>query len=136
MPEDPLAERLSRFTPDGSALDRDALLFAAGRASARPRRGWAAVAGALAASQLLTLVLLWPAPRPGAAPVAETPVAPPAFSPPAADPPDRDGLRTSGAWLARAGNAELPPPAAAAGRLVPDAPPLTAFAGRIPADLN
>ena len=57
---EPLAERLSRFTPDGSGLDRDALLFAAGRASARPGRRWKAVAGALAASQLLTLVFLWP----------------------------------------------------------------------------
>jgi hypothetical protein len=55
-----LAERLSRFTPDSSRLDRDALFFAAGRASARPVRAWAALAGALAASQLLMLVLLWP----------------------------------------------------------------------------
>jgi hypothetical protein len=53
-------ERLSRFTPDGAGLDRDALLFAAGRASARPGRSWMALAGALAASQVLTLVFLWP----------------------------------------------------------------------------
>ena len=44
---EPLAERLSRFTPDGSGLDRDALLFAAGRASARPNRRWVALAAAL-----------------------------------------------------------------------------------------
>ena len=55
------AERLSRFTPDGTGLDRDALLFAAGRASARPNRGWMAVAGALAASNAVMLALLWPA---------------------------------------------------------------------------
>ena len=57
---EPLAERLSRFTPDAGKLDRDALLFAAGRASARPGRRWMALAGALAASQLLTLLFLWP----------------------------------------------------------------------------
>jgi hypothetical protein len=56
-----LVENLSRFTPDGSALDRDALLFAAGQASARrPVHTWGIVVGALAACQLLTLVLLWP----------------------------------------------------------------------------
>ncbi len=57
---EPLAERLSRFTPDSAGLDRDALLFAAGRASVRPSRRWRAVAGVLAASQLLTLAALWP----------------------------------------------------------------------------
>ncbi len=57
---EPLAERLSRFTPDAGKLDRDALLFAAGRASARPGRRWMALTGALAASQLLTLLFLWP----------------------------------------------------------------------------
>jgi hypothetical protein len=51
-------KRLSRFTPDGSALDRDALLFAAGRASARRGRGWMVLAGALAATQVLSLVFL------------------------------------------------------------------------------
>ena len=56
----PLAEILSRFTPDGTSLDRDTLLFAAGRASARPNRRWQVVAGALAACQLLTLTALWP----------------------------------------------------------------------------
>ena len=56
---EPLAERLSRFTPDGTGLNRDALLFAAGRASARPNRGWQLLAGVLAACQVLTLVGLW-----------------------------------------------------------------------------
>jgi hypothetical protein len=61
MSDDPLIERLTQFTPDGGKLDRDALLFAAGRASARPSRGWAVLAAALATSQLLTLALLsWP----------------------------------------------------------------------------
>jgi hypothetical protein len=61
MSDDPLIERLTQFTPDGGRLDRDALLFAAGRASVRPSRGWRALAAALAASQLLTMTLiLWP----------------------------------------------------------------------------
>ena len=61
MPDDPLIQRLTQFTPDGGGLDRDAVLFAAGRASARPSRGWAALAAALATSQVLTLALLfWP----------------------------------------------------------------------------
>jgi hypothetical protein len=57
------AERLSRFTPDGAGLDRDALLFAAGKASARPDRRWRTLCSALAVSQLMTLgVLCWPSP--------------------------------------------------------------------------
>ncbi|HEV8062395.1 MAG TPA: hypothetical protein VGP68_21125 [Gemmataceae bacterium] len=59
MPES-FAERLSAFTPDGTGLDRDALLFAAGRAAAHVNRGWTTLACTLAASQLLTLVLFWP----------------------------------------------------------------------------
>src|SRR5437763_16773397 len=75
MPE-PFLERLSRFTPDGSGLDRDALLFAAGRASARPHRGWIVAAGALAACQVLTLALLWPRPAPPISGIASTAPAP------------------------------------------------------------
>ncbi len=55
-----LAAQLSRFTPDRGVLDRDALIFAAGRASANKRRRWRVIAGTLAASQLLTLCILWP----------------------------------------------------------------------------
>jgi hypothetical protein len=61
---EPFLERMSRFTPDAGSVDRDALLFATGRASARPNRGWITLAGALAASQALSLVLLWPHPSP------------------------------------------------------------------------
>jgi hypothetical protein len=57
---DPLLERLSRFTPDPGSLDRDALLFAAGRNSARPNRGWKALAYLLASTQALSLLLPWP----------------------------------------------------------------------------
>jgi hypothetical protein len=57
-------ERLSRFTPDAGSLDRDAMLFAAGRASARPNRGWIALASVLASTQALSLALLWPTSAP------------------------------------------------------------------------
>ena len=53
-------ERLSRFSPDAGALDRDELLFAAGRRSARPNRGWKALAAGLATTQALSLVLMLP----------------------------------------------------------------------------
>jgi hypothetical protein len=56
---EPILERLSRFTPDAGRLDRDALLFAAGRVSARPNRGWKTLASLLAGTQALSLVLLW-----------------------------------------------------------------------------
>ena len=37
---EPIVERLSRFTPDAGRLDRDSLLYEAGRKSARPNRAW------------------------------------------------------------------------------------------------
>ncbi len=54
------AERLGHLLPEAGGFDRDALLVAAGRATARPNRGWIALAGVLASSQVLTLALLWP----------------------------------------------------------------------------
>jgi hypothetical protein len=69
-----IAESLSRFTPDSSGLDRDALLFAAGQASARrPMHTWGALVGALAACQVLTLFLLWPEAKPPRGLVVERP---------------------------------------------------------------
>lgn len=65
---EPLAESLSRFTPNAAGLDRDALLFIAGRASVRPSRIWPILTGMLAAAQLLTLVCLWPHTAPSAVP--------------------------------------------------------------------
>ena len=52
---EPSLERLSRFTPDTGGLDRDALLFAAGRSSVRPARGWIALASVLTGTQALSL---------------------------------------------------------------------------------
>jgi len=58
MNPDPLAERLGRFTPNAGGLDRDALLYAAGRASAHSSWVWPALAGLLGISQVATLTLL------------------------------------------------------------------------------
>lgn len=117
------AEHLSRFTPDGAGLDRDALLFAAGRASARPGRRWAALAAALALSQALTLVVLWPAPIVRTpAPVAETP--PPT---PAPEAPPRDGIPALWALAQHHFGPEgVPPRPQPVVDLMPDPPPLRA----------
>jgi len=123
---EPLAERLSRFTPDGGGLDRDALLFAAGRASARPGRRWQALAGILAATQLTMLVFfLWPrVPNQGAdAPRSPFAPAPPvAVGKPSAAPADSDSWATN--WRRFNDPDEPPPPTAA--DFVPDDPPLRA----------
>jgi hypothetical protein len=85
---EPSLERLSRFTPDAGRLDRDALLFAAGRSSARPNRGWMTLAALLAGTQALSLVLMWPRPSPTppagglTLPVAGVPPPPAALEPP------------------------------------------------------
>ncbi|MHB1424734.1 MAG: hypothetical protein ACYC3I_16310 [Gemmataceae bacterium] len=84
---EPFAERLSRFTPDATSLDRDALLFAAGRASASSSWRWQTLAGVLAASQLLTLVCLWPRTPPSSMP-APAPFA--ASDSPSADAPSHE----------------------------------------------
>jgi hypothetical protein len=57
-------ERLNRFTPDAGKLNRDELLFEAGRRSTRPNRTWKIAAYALAVTQCLSLVLLLPGTRP------------------------------------------------------------------------
>jgi hypothetical protein len=129
---DSLATRLSQFTPDASGLDRDALLFAAGRASVRPNRGWMALAGALMASQLVTLTLLGfqaaapvTVPTPGPAPVVSpkpTPPDEPAQSTPH-DAPNLFMLRN----LALEAEGNLPS-AHPVEQLAPSDPPLHAFA--------
>src|SRR5438105_6699370 len=133
MPED-LAERLSRFSPDGSGLDRDALLFAAGRASVRPPRRWAAVAGALAACQVVTLALLWPRPAPPAGPLA-TGVPPRVVEPTPSRPADPDELGALTRRLLRSGADDLGPPVAV-DTLAPSSPPLHASATAPPPGLD
>jgi hypothetical protein len=118
MPEpDPLTDALAKFTPV-AGFDRDALLFEAGRRSARPSRRWPAVAGLLAVSQVVTLVALWPrtpqvTPTPGP---AETTV--PEFVVPPSPPSE---IWTAGSPLAVLAS----PPRPVDGEFISTGPPLT-----------
>jgi hypothetical protein len=123
---EPLTDRLSRFTPDATGLDRDALLFAAGRASARPNHGWATVAVALAACQLLTLVMLWPRSTPSGTVLATAHRAAEALPRPTPPPPDAAEPWSLHRLTREAEAGDLPPPSAA-DSLVPGDPPLHAF---------
>jgi hypothetical protein len=127
---EPLADRLSRFTPDPGGLDRDAVLFAAGRASARPDRRWAALVAALATCQALTLVLLWP--HPVSAPERLPTAAAPSSARPEARAADPTELWALNRRVLGSGREDLPPPTP--GRdFTPDGPPLRA--GTVPPDL-
>jgi hypothetical protein len=99
---EPILERLSRFTPDAGGLERDALLFAAGRASVRPNRGWMTLASLLAGTQALSLALLWPHSSPPVGKptvsIADVPAPSAAPGPPASGASDDPGL-----WSARHG---------------------------------
>jgi hypothetical protein len=122
---EPFADRLSRFTPADTGLDRDALLFAAGQASVRPSRTWPLLTSALAITQVVTLVLLWPRVpeqevRPSLSP-AEVVVASPQ---PSSVIPQRWALRQH--MLSNEG--ELPPSPAPEEALAPENPPLRAGA--------
>ncbi len=129
-----LSERLSRFTPTGTGLDRDALLFEAGQASARPSRRWIALAGLLAASQVVcvvlvvSLVLLWPRPTPPVPVIAVSRPVPevgaPAGSLANADAAAQAALNRQ---VLESPEHDLPPPRPVAA-LVPSDPPVHAFA--------
>lgn len=100
-------DTLKGLTPSGGDLDRDALLFEAGRASAPPAgRAWMLV-GLLALTQALTLAL-WLVP-------AAPPAPPPAVAPPLSLPAE------GGPAALRQLSEEPPVPTA---DLLPDAPPL------------
>jgi hypothetical protein len=136
---EPFIERLSRFTPDAGGLDRDALLYAAGRASARPNRAWIAMTAALALAQPLCLVLLWPYLVSPTAHVSVDMVSLPA--PPARiESPSPDSSENAGLWSARynlsEADAEHSPVPAQAVTFVESAPPLRAFAPLSPSMLN
>jgi hypothetical protein len=135
MSEQSFAERLSRFTPDGTGLDRDGLLFAAGRASARPNRRWVALAGGLAACQLLTLTLLWPRPTPSVDGVVKLPAPGEVAEPTTARPAEASELWVLNRRVLLSEDGDLPP-ATPAGMLVPGNPPLHAFTASPPAGLE
>jgi hypothetical protein len=121
-----LEERLSRFTPEGTGLDRDALLFAAGQASVRPGRRWPILAAVLTASQVLTLALLWPRPTPPAP--APALVSVPGVSPAPAQPsvpPDPSELGVLRQRML-SGDGDLPRPAPIESLVAAD-PPWSAF---------
>ena len=83
-------------------LNRDALLFAAGRSSVRPDRGWKTLAVMLAATQALTIVLLRPDPAPPASRLTIAGANPPV---PAAahEAEPLVASQTAGVWTARRG---------------------------------
>jgi hypothetical protein len=118
---EPFLERMSRFTPDAGSVNRDALLFATGRASARPNRGWIALAGALAATQVLSLALLWPH---STLPGAGSPVQ--FANAPSAD-PEPPPLPNPGMLVARHTLESEPDDRPDTGTFVDTGPPLRAF---------
>jgi hypothetical protein len=125
---EPFLDRLSRFTPDSGRLDRDALLFAAGRSSARPARGWIALASLLTGTQALSLVLLWPRPT---LPTGRSivPVASGSTPPAALELPPSEASANPGLWTARHRLRESKTEAPPAGEvsLIDGGPPLRAF---------
>jgi len=126
---EPLLERLNRFTPDAGRLDRDALLFAAGRSSARPSRGWMALASVLAGTQALSLLLLLPHATPPAGGLS-TPVATLPRPQSALEPAASKGLSEPGLWTARHTLLDSQPEDHPAGDVtfIDSGPPLRAFA--------
>ena len=125
---EPILERLSRFTPDAGRLDRDALLFAAGRGSARPNRGWMTLASLLAGTQALSLALLWPhsSPSVGKSTVSIAGVPAPSAAP---GPPASGASANPGLWSARRGLLESDSDDRPAGDMtfIDRGPPLRAF---------
>lgn len=125
MPDrpDPVTDRLARFTPSAAGLDRDALLFAAGRRAARASWFWKAAAGLLAASHAVTLVVLWPKPLASVVPEASSAAVTltPEPEPPPASPP-------TDVWTAgsRPDVLQQSEPLTTA-QFVPSNPPLTAW---------
>jgi hypothetical protein len=105
---DPVFDKLGRFTPDPSGIDRDEWLFQAGRASVRTSRAWKWLAGLLATMQALT-VAAWvgyrepPSPSPVVSPPPAAKPAPPVDEP-------YDPAPGSIAWITRRFDSDLPPP--------------------------
>ncbi len=100
MSDKSLIEKLKSFTPDKGGLDRDAIIFAAGKASVRRRYGWAITALSIVqfATVVMLAVTLWHR-SDQAVPLAVGPAAPaPATNPeaPAPKPPPAVARETKG----------------------------------------
>ena len=120
-----MTDRLSRFTPNAPGLDRDAILFAAGKRAGRGSWAWKVVAILLAVSQAVTLVALWPREVPTVIPIAPPQViVPPADRAlPAPSPP-------GDVWTVRSSPDVIQaPPSSPAGEFVSSGPPLTIGSG-------
>lgn len=136
---EPFLERLTRFTPAAGTLDRDGLLFAAGRASARPNRPWIALAAVLAGTQVLSIAWWWTRPEP---PVAQAPLpmAAPSFVPAPVEPTSPESSEDPGLWSAyhslREPEIVERPERAFPGRFVESGPPLQPAASRVPLNVN
>jgi hypothetical protein len=128
---DPVFDKLGRFTPAATGIDRDDWLFAAGRASARTPRGWKAAVGVLALTQAATLAAWLSAPpRPG--PVVESPPAPSSQSP--AEPPPAEYESPPPSWIVSARlTGELPPLPPGTDARMTDPKPLTVRS--VPSDI-
>ncbi len=122
--------KLAALTPNLGGLDRDALLFQAGKAAGRRGPFWKLAALALAGTQILTAAgwlltsrpsPVLPSPPPAIAPVAE----PPATAPVA--PPRTSPALTDEQWLDAMLNRFRPPepPLSVARGPVRQSPPLT-----------
>jgi hypothetical protein len=130
MSNDPFIRQLSQLTPDGTGLDRDALLFAAGKASARPNRRWLAVAAALAATQLVTLgIFLLPTHAPPAPTPRQMSISAPNMKPMPASEPDPLAPNSLSIWVLSERFLEdaILPPMEPVEPMPPDEPPLRAF---------
>lgn len=117
---------MSRFTPNAGGLDRDAILFAAGRASARPNRWWQGAVGALIVVQVLTLMLMWPKTAPPAAVPPLHRTLPDAGERDTTSPSESFGPWSLGNLFNKGGNEDFPPPQAV-DSLPPGEPPLRAW---------
>ena len=109
---------LAKFTP--SPADRDAILYAAGRASAPSRRPWQTAVAGLVLLQAATVVAwqLTPAPTPVVAEPVLTPVVVP-DEPRPWTPPDPSS------YLALSSHLDDTPPPLASGSYAPPGKPLT-----------
>jgi hypothetical protein len=108
MPDrpDPLTDALARFTP-AARLDRDEVLFQAGRASARAGRLWKGAAALLLATNAATLAI-WFLTPPRQVVVLESRPSPLPADP--AEPPPTETESQSPSWTVTARRTgELPP---------------------------